>query len=87
MKLFKNYSLKNEQKQALKIANKNINKLHKLVNKYQKKALKAKETKKQLIFNAVVYGLNLELEQAYKDLKTITIYYNRLLFCDLVING
>lgn len=77
--LTKTYNLKNEQKTALKLANKQVNKVEKLIKKYKNKFKRAVNSKKQVIYSAVIVGLELELTQALKDQKTITNYYKRML--------
>lgn len=80
--LTKTYNLKNEQKQALKIADKTINKLNKQIDIYTKKfksAKKQKNLKKCLVYSTVITAIEIELETAIRDKKTIEKYYNNLI--------
>ena len=80
MQLFrKQYDIKTEQKQALKLANKQVKKVEKLLRKYTGKFKRAIDTHKKLVYSAVVTGLEIELTQALQDQKTIQHYYKRML--------
>ena len=80
MKLFsKHYNIKTEKKKAIKMAEKQVTKCQKLIDKYHKKFKRTNDTRKMLMYSAIKTAYELELETALNDLKQIKDYYKRMI--------